>query len=93
MTGRAALLLVVACFAWSAGFVAVAAGTARADTAATCTTDTATSYCEQLPTGSNDGAAQDGFVLVEATLGVLMSLLVGFFVLRKIFAAAGLGSW
>ena len=68
------------------------AAPAFADTSATCTTDTATSYCEQLPAGTNASGAMDGFVLVEATSGVLFTFLTGWWIYRKLLGSAGWGT-
>lgn len=94
MTGRLATWWCIAMAAWCAAFVGlVVVPAARADTVATCTTDSQTSYCEQLPTGTNSDASSSGFVIAEATMGVLISMTTGVILLRKLFALAGWGSW
>jgi hypothetical protein len=77
-----------------AALVAIALpSSALADVSATCTTDTTTTYCAQLPQGTNATAAGDGLVIVEATFGVIIAMTTGVVMLRKLFAAAGWAPW
>lgn len=86
MKRHLALALVIALLA-----PALVAGQAAANPAS-CTTDTSTSYCEQVPSGVNAQASSDGFVLAEASMGVILGLFAGFWVLRKAFQATGWGT-
>jgi hypothetical protein len=76
--GLGALVLVL--FVWGVVFVA----TATADTVATCTTDTATSYCEQVASGVDSGGLSAGLDAGLIVLGVMLVFGVGLYVTHRV---------
>lgn len=60
-------------------FTLTLAAPGLADTVATCTTDSATTYCEQLPSGLDASAATaalGGVGMAEVALGVVLAFSV-----------------
>jgi hypothetical protein len=54
-----------------------------ADVTATCTTDSATAYCEALPSGTNAGAATAGFGIGMWVVATVWVALIGLALLRR----------
>lgn len=68
----------------------LALSSAFADTQATCTTDTATSYCEQPPSGVGSSSFLSGFGIAELASATLFAFLISFVMVRRLLRAAGL---
>lgn len=63
---------------------------ALADTSATCTTDTATSYCEQVASGTGSSSFLSGFGIAELGGATLFCFLLSFHMVKRLLRAAGL---
>lgn len=68
---------------------AALAAPALADTAASCTTDTATSYCEQVSSGTDADPFMAGFGLAEAGLGAIFAIYALSWVIKRALEATG----
>jgi hypothetical protein len=72
----------------SGALVLLDATTARAGTA-TCTTDSSTSYCEQLDTGTQGTTFLDGFGIAELAGVTVFAGLLGLHMVRRVLKAGG----
>lgn len=83
---RAALRALMVAAALTGPLAAVPA--ARADTPATCTTGTQTTYCQTIDSGTEGGPAASGFVMAEAAMGVLLGMLFAFVTVKRLLRSA-----
>jgi hypothetical protein len=80
---RRALEAAAAVLAVTCVVLLVSAAPSWADTSATCTTDTATSYCETVPSGTNGGATVAGFGIGMTVTATVWVALIGLVLLRR----------